>query len=72
MKDLEEAQKAIEMGTSLETVLRQKIDELEDEGKELMVYHAFVALLFIVWLLDNKTNFPLIPQYCCCIFIRLM
>ena len=37
MKELEEAQKAVEQGNELEPVLRQKIDELEDEKKDLMV-----------------------------------
>lgn len=37
MKDLEEAQKAVEEAKTLEPVLRQKIDELENEKKDLMV-----------------------------------
>lgn len=37
MKDLEESQKAIEEAKALEPVLKQKIDELEVEKKELMV-----------------------------------
>lgn len=37
MKDLEEAQKAVEEGNALEPELRQKIQELEDEKNELMV-----------------------------------
>ena len=37
MKDLEEAQKVVEEAKALEPVLRQKIDELENEKKDLMV-----------------------------------
>lgn len=35
-KDLLEAQKAVEEGCALELVLKQKIDQLEDERKDLM------------------------------------
>lgn len=38
MKDLEEARKAVEEGSTLELVLRQKIDKLEEDNRELMVY----------------------------------
>ena len=37
MKDLEDAQKAVQQGNALEPVLRQKIEELEEEKKDLMV-----------------------------------
>ena len=46
MKELEEAQNAVAEGNSLEPVLRQRIDELEEEKKELMV-HVF-CLHFMV------------------------
>ena len=48
MKDLEEAQKAVEEGNALEPVLRQKIEELEDAKKDLMVYYAYCLLLYMV------------------------
>ena len=38
MKELEEAQKAVAEGNELEPVLRQRIDELEEEKKELTVH----------------------------------
>ena len=38
MKELEEAQKAVAEGNELEPLLRQSIEELEDEKKELMVH----------------------------------
>ena len=37
MKELEGAQKAVEEGNALESVLRQRSDELEYEKKDLMV-----------------------------------
>ena len=37
MKDLEEAQKAVEEGNALDPVLRRNIEELEEEKKELKV-----------------------------------
>ena len=37
MKELEEAQKAIEEGDALEPVLRRNIEELEEDKKDLMV-----------------------------------
>ena len=46
MKDLEEAQKAVAEGIALEPVLRQNIENLEEEKKELTV-HVF-CLHFMV------------------------
>ena len=46
MKDLEEAQKAVEEGYVLEPVLRQRIGELEEQKNELTV-HVF-CLHFMV------------------------
>lgn len=37
MKDLDDAQKAIEEGNALEPVLRQRIEDLEEDKKDLMV-----------------------------------
>ena len=37
MKELEEAQKAVEEGNALEPVLRRNIEELEKGKEELMV-----------------------------------
>ena len=42
-KDLLDAQAAVEEGKSLEPKLRQKIDELEDEKRELTVLPALCA-----------------------------
>ena len=46
MKELEEGQKAVAEGNELEPVLRQSIEELEEEKKELLV-HVF-CLHFMV------------------------
>ena len=37
MKELEEAQKAIEEGVAMEPVLRRNIEELEEDKQDLMV-----------------------------------
>ena len=47
-KDLLDAQAAVEEGTSLEPKLRQRIDELEDDKRELMVLPAFCVHLTLV------------------------
>ena len=47
MKELDEAQKAAEEGYALEPVLRQRIDELEDEKKDLMVKLFSVCSLWL-------------------------
>ena len=47
MKDLDEAQKAIEDGNALEPVLRKSIEELESDKKELKVLPAPVCFPFI-------------------------
>ena len=54
MKDLDDAQKVVEMGNALEPVLRQRIEELEDERKDLMV-SAFCLLLYMVMLILSTT-----------------
>ena len=47
-KDLLDAQAAVEEGKALEPILRQKIDELEDEKKELKVLPAFCVHLTLL------------------------
>lgn len=47
MKELEEAQKAVEDGKSLEPVLRGNIVELEEEKEELMV-HVFCLHFMVI------------------------
>ena len=45
MKDLGDAQAAVEQGKSLEPKLKQRIDELEDERNGLTVLPAFCVHL---------------------------
>lgn len=45
LKELKETLKAVEEAKALEPMLRQKIDELEDAKKDLMVYHIFCGIL---------------------------
>lgn len=46
-RELEEAQEAIKEGTALEPVLRQRIEDLEDDMKDLTVN---LHVLYVCWL----------------------
>ena len=43
--DLEGAQKAVEEGSTLERVLKEKMAQLEDDNKDLMVYSMSLSSL---------------------------
>ena len=45
-RDLEKAQKVVAEQETLETVLRQRVHELEDDNKDLMVTSYLVSILW--------------------------